>query len=323
MFTTLIVQPIFNLLVLIYGILPGHNFGLALIIFTVLIRLLMWPLVKKQLHQTKIMRKLQPEIKKIKKDTKGDRQKEMTLTMELYKERGFNPYASFPTLIVQFIVLIGLYSGLHRVINDPHNLVSFAYPALQHLPWMKELAHNIHLFDNTLFGLVDLKKVAIGPAGVYFPALVIVLGSAAAQFYQSRQLLPTSKDAKSLREILKSAGDGKQAEQSEVNEAVGRSTQYLLPVFIFFITVRLAAALSLYWLVGGLVAFVQQSIVLRDDETEMEAIGNEKPKRDVKSIPEAKVVTVSAADTAPATNQKSNPKTKQKGKKHSSKKGRK
>src|SRR5882757_5233131 len=104
MFTTLIVQPIFNLLVLIYGLLPGHNFGLALIIFTVVIRLLLWPLVKKQLHQTKVMRKLQPEIKRIKKETKGNRQKEMQLTMELYKERGFNPYASFPTLIIQFIV---------------------------------------------------------------------------------------------------------------------------------------------------------------------------------------------------------------------------
>ena len=66
MFTTIIVQPIFNLLVLIYAILPGHNFGLSLIIFTIIIRLLLWPLVKKQLHQTKLMRKLQPEIKKIK-----------------------------------------------------------------------------------------------------------------------------------------------------------------------------------------------------------------------------------------------------------------
>ncbi|HEX7368584.1 MAG TPA: YidC/Oxa1 family membrane protein insertase, partial [Candidatus Saccharimonadales bacterium] len=83
MFTTFIVQPIFNLLVLIYGILPGHNFGLALIIFTVVIRLLLWPLLKKQLHQTKLMRQLQPEIKKIKEKTKGDRKQESLLTMEL------------------------------------------------------------------------------------------------------------------------------------------------------------------------------------------------------------------------------------------------
>jgi YidC/Oxa1 family membrane protein insertase len=56
MFTTLIVQPLFNLLVFVYAILPGHNFGLALIIFTIIIRLLLWPLVKKQLHQAKAAR---------------------------------------------------------------------------------------------------------------------------------------------------------------------------------------------------------------------------------------------------------------------------
>ncbi|NDC22034.1 hypothetical protein EBZ57_01530, partial [bacterium] len=70
MFNDFVVQPLFNLLVTIYAIIPGHNFGLSIIIFTVLIRLALWPLVKKQLHQTKAMRKLQPEIKKIKQATK-------------------------------------------------------------------------------------------------------------------------------------------------------------------------------------------------------------------------------------------------------------
>src|SRR5215469_5705059 len=103
MFTTFIVQPIFNLLVLIYALLPGHNFGLALIIFTVIIRLLLWPLVKKQLHQAKAMRELQPEMKRIKAESKGNRQKESLMLMELYKERGINPLGTFPILIVQFI----------------------------------------------------------------------------------------------------------------------------------------------------------------------------------------------------------------------------
>lgn len=67
LFEVVIVKPIFNLLVLIYGILPGHNFGLSIILFTIIVRLLMWPLVKKQLHQAKAMRSLQPELKRIKK----------------------------------------------------------------------------------------------------------------------------------------------------------------------------------------------------------------------------------------------------------------
>ena len=71
LFDTLIVQPIFNLLIAIYGLVPGGDFGVALIIFTILVRLIMWPLVKKQLHQTKVMRKIQPELKKIKAKAKG------------------------------------------------------------------------------------------------------------------------------------------------------------------------------------------------------------------------------------------------------------
>jgi YidC/Oxa1 family membrane protein insertase len=292
MFTTLIIQPIFNLLVLIYAVLPGHNFGLAVIIFTVVVRVLMWPIVKKQLHNTKAMRKLQPEIKRIKKEAAGNRQKETTMTMELYKERGINPFSAFPLLIPQFIILIGLYIGLQKVIHNPHTLVTFAYPGLQHTAWMEHLAHNLHAFDNTLFGVVDLSKSALSAHGLYFPALVVVLASVVAQFFQSKQLMPVDKDARKLRDILKGAGQGKQADQSEMNAALGRFMIYLLPATTLLITIRLPAALGLYWLVGGVVAVIQQGIVLRDDEAEMEKIGDTKAEsKKVAEIPEAEIVS--------------------------------
>src|SRR3970040_2290353 len=119
MFTTIIVQPIFNLLVLIYALIPGHNFGLAIIIFTIIIRLLLWPLVKKQLHHAKAIRKLQPELKKIKASAKGDRRKESQMVMELYKERQINPFASLGIVLVQIPILIGLYLGLKKIIDNP------------------------------------------------------------------------------------------------------------------------------------------------------------------------------------------------------------
>jgi YidC/Oxa1 family membrane protein insertase len=292
MFTTLIVQPIFNLLVFIYALLPGHNFGLALVIFTIIIRLLLWPLVRKQLHQAKAMRTLQPEIKKIKLATKGNRTKESAMMMELYKEKGINPLGTFPTLIVQMIVLLGLYSGLRRVIADPHTFITLAYPALRHLPWITHLATNIKAFDSSLFGIVDLSRPAIkAGSGLYLPALLIVAGSAIAQYFQSKQLMPTSKDQRGLRAILRDAGNGKQADQSEVTGAVGQSTIVLLPVMVFFFTVNLPAALSLYWLTGGIVAYIQQSIVLNKDEGEMEDIADETPKKDVQAIPEAEIVS--------------------------------
>lgn len=265
MFTTIIVQPIFNLLVLIYALIPGHNFGLAIIIFTILIRILLWPLVKKQLHQARAMRELAPEIKKIKAATKGDRQKESMLTMELYREREINPFVSLGVAIIQIPILIGLYSGLRRIINDPHQIISFSYPFLHHLPWMETLGHNIHRFDNSLFGVVSLTRTAVESSGIYWPAMIIVVASAVAQYFQTRQLMPQDPEARSLRSILSGAGSGKQADQAEVNAAVGKSTMYLVPIMVFLIALRLAVALPLYWLVSSVVAYIQQSRALRKD----------------------------------------------------------
>lgn len=274
-FTDLIVQPIFNLLVLIYNLIPGHNFGLAVILFTIVIRLLLWPLVKKQLHQTKLMRRLQPELKRIKEAANGDRQKEALLMMELYKERGVKPLRSFGLILLQMPILIGLYLGLQRIVKDPDELVNFSYPFIQELAWMQELAKDISKFDETLFGVVDLTRAAVSSSGVYWPALLLVAASAIVQYYQSKQLMPQAKDARSLRQIMKDAGEGKQPDSAEMNAAVSRNMLFLLPAMVFLFTVNLASALSLYWLVGGIVAYIQQSIALRDDEAEMEKIADE------------------------------------------------
>ena len=301
LFTTLIAQPIFNLLVFIYAILPGHNFGLAVIIFTLIIRLLLWPLLYKQLHQTKAMRKLQPELKRIKRETKGDKQKEMALTQALYKEHGVSLLGPIGIIIIQFPILIALYDGLRRVVSDPHQIISFAYPALQHLPWMQTLSHNIHLFDGTLFGLVDLTRSALGSAGVYIPALIIALASAVVQYYQSKQLLVTDKNARSLRQILREASQGKEADQSEVSAAVGGITRYFIPFTVLLVTVRLASALGLYWLVGGIIAFIQQTIILREDVTELEALADSPSvKKDAAKIPEGEVVVTHETKSNPS-----------------------
>ena len=290
MFTTIIVKPLFNLLVSIYALIPGHNFGLAIIIFTILVRLIMWPLVRKQLRQAKVMRELQPELKKIKKKAAGDRQKESAMLMELYKERGVNPIGSIGILIPQFIILFGLYDALRQVASNPRSLVTLSYSGIHHLSWMQTISTNIHRFDDTLFGVVNLSKSATGHGAIYWPAMIIVLASAIAQYYQSKQLMPTSKDSKKLRDILKEAGQsGSKADQSEISAAVTKNTRFLLPVMIFLVTVNLPAALSLYWLTGGVVAFFQQWLILHRDEQELEAIADTSSK-DLAKIPEGEVV---------------------------------
>lgn len=271
MFTTVIVQPIFNLLVLIYNLVPGHNFGLAVIIFTIIIRLLMWPLVKRQLHHARAIRQLAPELRKIKAATKGNRQEQSRLTMELYKERQINPFASIGIVLVQAPILIGLYFAIQRLIKTPQEIIDFSY-SFVHFGWLDTLAGNIHLFDSSLFGLVDLTRPAAGPKGIYVPALMIVAASATVQFFQSKQLMPQSKDARSLRTIMREAGGGKQADQEEVTAAVGRGTLFLIPFLVFVFGLYFAAALPLYWLVSSSVALIQQTRVLRRDLAEAEAV---------------------------------------------------
>ena len=271
MFTTIIVQPIFNLLVLIYNLIPGHNFGLAVIIFTVIIRLLMWPLVKKQLHHARAIRDLAPELKKIKETSKGNRQETSRLTMELYKERQINPFASLGIVLVQAPILIGLYFAIQRLIKTPQEIIDFSYSFI-HFGWLDTLASNIHRFDSSLFGAVDLTRTALGPKGFYWPALVIVALSAIVQFVQSKQLMPSAKDARSLRTILSEAGKGQQADQGEVTAAVGRGTLFLIPFFVFVVGLNFPAALPLYWLVSSAVALAQQSKILKEDVAEAEAI---------------------------------------------------
>lgn len=276
MFTTLIVQPIFNVLVTIYALLPGHNFGLAIILFTIIVRLLMWPLVKKQLYNAKAMRALQPELKRIKKATKGDKQKESVMVMELYKERGVNPFSSFFLILVQLPIIIGLYSALTRLIKDPNAVNTLTYPFVHNLPWVKELGADLSKFSdtNTLAGIIDLTKPAYKQGVWYIPALIIVAFSAVAQYFQGKQLLPQDQDAKKLRDIIKEAGTGKQADQSEMAAATSKFTMFLIPGFVFIFTIGLPAALPLYWLTTSIVAIIQQSRVLSKDEEKLELIAD-------------------------------------------------
>lgn len=269
--TILIIQPIFNVLVIIEAVLPGHNFGLSIIIFTCLVRLAMWPMVKKQLHQTRAMQKLQPDLKRIKQSAGGDRQKESRLVMELYKEKGVNPFATLGIVIVQLPIFIALYLGVRKIVLDPQAIVDSSYSWLHHLPWIKSLISNIHNFDETLFGAIDLTRKAVSHGATYWPAVIIAALAAGAQYFQSRQLMPAQTDRRKLREILGDASQGKSADQAELNAAVSRSTIVLIPGMVFIIGLGFPAALPLYWLVNSGVAYFQQGKALKHEEMLLEA----------------------------------------------------
>ena len=240
MFTTLIVQPIFNLLVLIYAVLPGHNFGLSIIIFTIIIRLLLWPLVKKQLHQAKLMRKIQPELKRIAKETKGNRQKQSQMQMELYKEREINPFASFLPLLIQLPIFLSLFIVLKAIVK-PGEIAHIVYPFVSHLAPIAEIIKNNAAFHPTLFGAINLTQAS--------PLLAAL--AALAQFVQTKQITPKHTPGDAQAQMM-------------------MGMVYVFPAITFFIGLSLPSALPLYWFTASAIAVLQQYLVLKRDVRELE-----------------------------------------------------
>lgn len=276
LFRLLIEQPIFNLLEVIYAIVPGHDLGVAIIIFTALIRLALWPLLRKQLHHARKMRKLQPELKKIKKAAKGDRQKEARLQMEFYKEHEVKPFSTIGTLIVQIPIFIGLYQAVLKLINDPNTLQTFSYSWVNNLPWIQDIVANAADFDAKLLGVIDLTQKGLTPGGgLYFGAIALAFIAAISQYFQSKSLLMDQKDSRKLSVILKEAASGKESDQAEVTAALSKGMLYFMPFITFIFSINLPSALSLYFLTSSVVGYFQQRIILREDVEEMIAIADE------------------------------------------------
>lgn len=289
LFDLLLVQPIFNVLVLIYGVLPGHDFGISLIIFTILVRLAMWPLVKKQLNQTKVMRSIQPELVKIKQRAKGNKQLEAQMMMELYKEKGVSPFGSIGLLLVQLPIFIALFAVVKLITENVNNISKYTYDAFEQLPALQAAINGD--FQATLLGIVDLTKHAVQPgnSGLYWPLLIMALIAAVLQFIQSKQLLPQPTQKRRLRDLLKEQAAGKDVDQAEVSTLVTGKMIWLFPVLTFVVSIYLAGALVLYLLVQSAVAVVQQAMVLKKDEDVLEKISTKTKNRAARAV-EAEVV---------------------------------
>jgi YidC/Oxa1 family membrane protein insertase len=281
-FEVLIVQPLFNLLMLLYSIIPGGDFGVTIILFTILLRLAMYPLVKRQLHQTKAMRKLQPELEAIKRRTKGNRQQQGVEMMELYKRHDVSPFRSVGILIIQVPIFIALYLVIRIFTLDRGELSRWTYDFLQNIGPIKHIIEHPSAFNEKLFGIVDLTQHAFSATGVNFILVGLAVAAAIGQFYQSKQTLPQSSSQRKLRDILKDAANGTEADQSDINNAIMGKMIYLLPVFMLFVMLSLPGAIALYYATTTIVAVIQQSIILREDEEELEEIASEHPKQKAK-----------------------------------------
>lgn len=272
LFDTLIVQPIFNLLMFIYALLPGNDFGIALIVFAILVRLLMWPLIKKQLHQTKVMRAIQPELKKIKAKAKGNRQLEGQLMLELYRERGVNPFSSFGVLLIQLPIFIALFQVVQIITTRRNDIASYTYGFIEQLNPVRAIVDNPQGFNESLLNFLDLTAQAISQSGISIPLVILALLSAVLQYIQSKQITPQPTENKKLRDIFRASAEGKQVDQSEVSAIMMSRMLVFFPILAFLVALYLPGALVLFYAVSSLVAVVQQHYILKEDVEDMEAL---------------------------------------------------
>ena len=273
-FDEFIVRPIFNLLMAIYSLIP--DFGVSIIIFTILVRLLLWQLIKKQLHQAKAMRKMQPELAKIKKQYAKNPQMRNLAMMELYKKHNVSMFGSLGIMIIQLPILIAMYRVVQIFVSNRSDLGKYVYDFVKNLPVANNLVNNPDQFNQNFLGIIDLTQHAISKNGVIIGLLVLAGVAAYLQYLTSKQLSPQSDNTRKLRDVLAEAGDGKEADQSEVNAIMTRKMMKFMPVMMFFVIVYLPAALALYLATASAVGYLQNFIILRQDSLEMQAIASEK-----------------------------------------------
>ncbi len=222
-----IYQPIYNALILIYNIFPGHDLGMAIILLTVVVRFLLYPISKKQIESQKKLQDLQPEIKKIQEKYKSDKEKQGQALMEFYKEKEVNPASGCLPLVVQIVFFIALYQAFIAGINfdsgcgDLYRFV--ACPA------------NVNV---NFLGLLNLAK----------PNVVLAVIAAASQFFQTKMMM--SKNPTPVK-------------KDDFSSIVNQQMLYLGPLLTLFIGMKFPAGLALYWIVNTLFAIIQQYFTMK------------------------------------------------------------
>ncbi len=217
-------RPILNLLIFFYQTIAFHDLGVAIILVTLFIRLILYPFFHTGAKQQMLMQRIQPKVKEIQTKHKDDRDQQAKALMELYKEHGVNPFSGILLLIIQIPILLTFYwvvragigttaiTGLYSFIAVPQNI-------------------------NTMFlGIINLTK----------PNIILIFAAAAGQFLQAKLAIyrnPSNTSAPT------------QAEK------IARQMVFVGPLITILVFYNFPAALGLYWLMSSLFSAAQQYFV--------------------------------------------------------------
>lgn len=226
-FSAAIYTPLYNGLVFLVGYLPNHDMGLAVIALTIIVRFILFPLSRRAVAAQLAMKKIAPEVEKLKQKYKDKSEEQGKAIFALYKEHGVHPFAGFALVLVQIPILLGLYwvfarGGLPKI--DPSLLYSFV-----------QVPPSVNM---EFLGLVNMQSNSI----------VLAALAAISQFVYTRLSMGATETSSPVEASL----SGDMAKSFEVQ------ARYILPLFVGFISYTLAAAAPLYWTTSNLFMIAQE-----------------------------------------------------------------
>lgn len=244
-FTAIFYQPLYNGLIFLFDIFPSADAGVIVILFTVIVKLVLFPLSQKSVRTQHKMKAYEPDLQAVREKYKDDKQQQALKIMEFYKEKGINPFASFFLILIQLPIIFSLYyiflkSGLPEI--DQGLLYSFT--AVPEAISMKFL------------GLVDISGKSV----------ILALLAAASGFLQIRYSVPPPPPKK----------EGNQSFKDDLARMMNFQMRYFFPIVVFFISYSISGVVALYWTTSNLFTVGQEIYVKRNLTPEITKTENTK-----------------------------------------------
>ncbi|MBD3208701.1 MAG: membrane protein insertase YidC [Candidatus Nealsonbacteria bacterium] len=224
-FNTLLYQPLFNALILLYQYIPGQDFGIAVVALTLLLRLVLSPLMAKNIKNQKALSDMQPKIKEIQEKYEDNQEKQAEEIINLYQEKEISPFSAFVPLLIQLPILIALFQVFQQGL-DP-----------QSMNWLYGFVPKPGDIDYTFLGLILLSA----------PSTLLAVFASVLQFFQFKMM-----DTSQPKTDQKGA---------DVALAIQKQMPYFFSVFTFIFLLKLPAALALYWMATSLFSMGQQYVL--------------------------------------------------------------
>lgn len=232
-FQAVFYQPIFNLLIFLYTTIPGRDLGLAIILLTLIIKGLLWPLSNGALRSQKALSDLQPKLDALKKEYPGkEKQEELAKAMmALYSKEKVSPFSSCLPVLIQLPVFIALYHALSQ------GLKSSGFEALY--PFVT----NPGTITPSLFGFIDLAK----------PNIALALLAGVSQYFQAKMMVTRQQPRKTPG-----------AQDEDMLATMNKQMLYMMPALTVILGWKLPGGLALYWLMTNVLTVVQQRVYFKN-----------------------------------------------------------